>query len=447
MFLSFVRWLSIVYCAVYIYKKLMNISVHPKKDSIIDFCFSALAGLLCCVVDAYMPVCRVAGVAVFVLGYMVLQYKQPTFAAVVMTVIALGFSLLCFVMAGIFEGLIVTMVYLLSPLADETIVTEPLIRVTGAAFQILIAWLPFRIKPLRAGMPFLQKVRFDEPCLFVGAFLIVSTMLIRSESDIVYQVGAILAFGMLLFIIWHNRLIQTFLLERAQNRAKVMEAEADEAGDELLKQYHSQKRLASAIQMIVRDGDASEAGVDSVGVTLRYMARLADNQGVCFERPPLEMVRQLVEERCITEIQLATLLGDLIENALAAMRTVESKNLALTVINGGVSDTPEFWVYDSGIAFKSETIRKLGVERATTHPTDGGSGLGMLVVFDILRSCKASLIIDELPERPEYTKSVSICFDELGQIRIKTDRPEILEIWAERRDILFETYPTGDSAR
>lgn len=432
MFLSLTRGFSIVFCAVNLYKRLMNLSGRQKSAAHFDLGLSALAALCCFWLERYIPLCRIAGLTVIVLCYMALVYKQSVYTSVTVTVIAVGLSLLCYVLAGIVASLIVTVLFLISN-AAEILVTGPILRIAVGVLQILIAWLPFRFERLRAGMPFLQRARFDEPCLFVGIFLIAATMLIRTEGDVVYQVGAILAFGMLLFVIWHNRLIQTYLLEKAWHHAKAMEAEANEAGDELLRQYHSQKRMTSAIRTMIRNNDAADAGVDSVAVTLRYMAQLAENQHVSFEAPTIGDVRQLVDGRYITEIRLATLLGDLIENALVAVRPVGEKHILLAVED---KQPPAVCVYDSGVPFEPETIRKLGIERASTHRGEGGSGLGMMVVFDILRFCKASLIIDELPDRPGYTKAVSVRFDELGQIRIKTERPEILEI--ERDGMIIE---------
>lgn len=444
MFLSFVRGLSIVYCAVYLYKKLMNISARSRLSVLFDCGVSVFAGLLCCVLEAYFPLFRVAGLSLIVFVYMVLYYEQPIYAAGAVTVIAMGLSLLCFVFAVMLASMIATAVFLISKPIAEVLSTATIFRVTCSILQIFAAWLPFRIKRFRNGMPFLQTVKFDEPCLFVGIFLIACTMFIPVEGDIAYQISAILAFGMLLFIIWHNRLIQAHLLERAERRAQTveaerdqLEAEANEAGNELLKQYHSEKRLANAIQTMARNSDATDAGVDSVNVTLRYMAQLAENQHVRFDHPPVKDVRRFVEEKHITEVHLATLLGDLIENALIAVRPANTKYINLIAEIGQSWDAPTIRVYDSGIPFTPETIRKLGIENATTHRADGGSGLGLLVAFDILRTCKATFIIDEMMEKTEYTKSVSVRFDGLNQIRIKTDRPELLEIKAERSDIIF----------
>lgn len=52
-------------------------------------------------------------------------------------------------------------------------------------------------------------------------------------------------------------------------------------------------------------------------------------------------------------------------------------------------------IYDSGIEFELETLKKLGLERITTHKKTGGSGIGFMTTFETLKECKASLIIEE----------------------------------------------------
>ena len=79
----------------------------------------------------------------------------------------------------------------------------------------------------------------------------------------------------------------------------------------------------------------------------------------------------------------------------------------------------------------------MGKIRYTTHGDSGGSGIGLMTAFEILRTCKASFLLDECINNTPYSKVISICFDGLGQIRIHSRRPEILDLSKERTDMIF----------
>ena len=79
----------------------------------------------------------------------------------------------------------------------------------------------------------------------------------------------------------------------------------------------------------------------------------------------------------------------------------------------GIADNClEVNIQDSGIPFEAETLTNLGVKKSTTHADTGGSGIGYMTVFEILKECGASLTITEYaPENYSFTKAVKIRFD------------------------------------
>ena len=52
-------------------------------------------------------------------------------------------------------------------------------------------------------------------------------------------------------------------------------------------------------------------------------------------------------------------------------------------------------VFDSGDFFSKEVIKRLGKKRYTTHKDTGGSGIGMMTVFELLKIYNASFSINE----------------------------------------------------
>ena len=445
MFYSFVRGFCISISTIYLYKKLMGISIPSKLSIILDICISVITGLLAYWLEQHCFPCRIMGAAFIILGYMIIYYNQRFSTAGVVTAIALGLSLLLFAIAGVIESLITILVATLSSFTIQDLEAVPIFRIVAGAIQITLAYLPFKFDRLKNGMPFLQNATFDEPCLLVGLLLIAGTMLIRTESDTSYLVGAVLAFGMLLFSFWRFRLMQTYLLRREKEKTaaleqerRQLEAEADAAAYAASKERHGARRLAAAVQSVRDNPDMSisKTHIGAVDLILQYTAQRAEDEGVVFTFTTAGRVKTLFDG-VLSGDELSTVLGDLLDNALAAVRYADTKNIRLhiAVMNGA----PVISVMDSGADFEPDTIRRLGVECATTHPGDGGSGLGLMSVFDTLRRHCASFELDEtIRERDKlYKKAVLLCFDGLSKTRIRSDRKEIAELKNNRKDILF----------
>jgi signal transduction histidine kinase len=105
----------------------------------------------------------------------------------------------------------------------------------------------------------------------------------------------------------------------------------------------------------------------------------------------------------IKQSDLETLAANLLDNAIIACGFCSALKRSIVV---NLSDKA-LSVTDNGIAFERETLRLLGERRITTHADSGGSGIGFMTIFDIARSCKASVVITE---SGEY-KTVEVKFD------------------------------------
>ena len=52
-------------------------------------------------------------------------------------------------------------------------------------------------------------------------------------------------------------------------------------------------------------------------------------------------------------------------------------------------------VYDTGNEIDKNVFLHMGLSNYTTHSADGGSGIGLMTIFNIMQKYKASLIINE----------------------------------------------------
>lgn len=136
----------------------------------------------------------------------------------------------------------------------------------------------------------------------------------------------------------------------------------------------------------------------------------------------------------IAKNRLVTLIGDHLRDAIIAINNSSNTYRSIMAILGMKDNTYEFSVYDTGIEFEIETLLKLGLEPATTHKDQGGTGIGFITTFETLKETKASLVIEENhPENDkDFTKCVSIKFDGKNEYKIISYRAD--KIKAEAKD-------------
>ena len=134
-------------------------------------------------------------------------------------------------------------------------------------------------------------------------------------------------------------------------------------------------------------------------------------------------VKQMVE-KVIPSNELEVLAGDHIKNAIKAVVECDSTVKTVVVLIGESYGNYYLTVLDSGIPFQTGILQRLGKERVTT----GGNGYGFETTFNILKNCKASLIITEVASNEAgIAKSVSINFDKREKYIIRTYRVDEIE--------------------
>jgi C4-dicarboxylate-specific signal transduction histidine kinase len=109
----------------------------------------------------------------------------------------------------------------------------------------------------------------------------------------------------------------------------------------------------------------------------------------------------------IQESDLATILADLIENALIATKEQYVRKILLVFHADKTSF--ELLLYDSGVPFGEEVLSKMGKEKVTTHAADGGSGIGLMTIHNIVKKYNGMLKIEQpLPKEADYTTLIRI---------------------------------------
>ena len=157
----------------------------------------------------------------------------------------------------------------------------------------------------------------------------------------------------------------------------------------------------------------------------KYMQSECKENGIQFELKINGNIHYMINN-LIPVNKLETLIGDHVRDAIIAINSGNNSNKEVFVILGQKNEFYELCVLDTGIEFEIETLLKLGIEPATTHKDNGGTGIGFITTFETLKECSASLEIEEKHQMNEtdYTKAVKIVFDGKHEYRINSYRAD-----------------------
>jgi len=138
------------------------------------------------------------------------------------------------------------------------------------------------------------------------------------------------------------------------------------------------------------------------------------------------MINNMVDKK-----DLEIMIADHIKDAIIAIKSGNNqKNRKILVQLGKFNKYYELSVSDTGIEFEINTLVNLGLKRITTHEETGGTGIGFMSTFEVLKKCNASLDIEEFSPKEDmlYTKSISIIFDNKNEYRISSYRKEEIKL-------------------
>ena len=186
-------------------------------------------------------------------------------------------------------------------------------------------------------------------------------------------------------------------------------------------------RRSGAVKAMERHGHVvCDTGDNSVDAVLRFMANIAESSGIDFDVDVKTDVGHLLGGD-IDRRTFNTILADLAENAIISAGKVKERHVEVMFLCNDECLCLE--VFDSGERFDLNVLKKMGSQRITTRACEGGSGIGLMTLFNALRNTGASFTIEEFrmgDGSEKFSKSVSVTFDHSSRLRIISDRAEEL---------------------
>ena len=464
--LTLLKYIFIVLCSSYVFKKLLNIRIHALYIAPDCACAITLAVITIKLSEhIFWSIFITIFLFCFINRFI---YKLPFNISLVSGIISFGLAHL----ASVFAVLVTLLLMALPPLRVLPHQTADYAMELTIDFLLLaIAWIPFQFGQLKNGVPYLQQNKGAWFDVIVSLIILLSTSLLRiypEHRTILPFYLLILAEGGFCLIIWWRQKIIGRYNERIQ-RKKLEDAEAiiqkSLAEQSVLRQdnsamakfLHEQSKMLTAINTTVKEllqaaefqnesqkqkvedfmqyvtafsGMYSqdlfsysnqvipprELGLPGVDGMVRQMQLKAFQAGIDFDFSFSENVKASICDT-VSEVDLTRLIGDLVQNAIIAVGDANTKRIYvyLSPVDSGFC----LDVMDSGCPFPAEVLAKLGKEQVTSYAESGGSGFGMMTVFNILRKNTASFILTEYPPGRAFSKKISICFDGRNRVIIE----------------------------
>ena len=340
-----------------------------------------------------------------------------------------------------------------------------------AIIHIIILFCIFRIKKFKYGIPFFRENSNNEYrdllMLNISVVILFSIIVMSNSSDqMASTVGVEIIFSAIIMFITIKKSLNLYYkqkmlikeLEETKTELNSKNKEIEELEKENLTfkkrshtLIHQQKSLEYKIQQIMMQTEISkeQAGeikarlekiaeeiykekenieLDKTGITeiddiLKYMQSECNKNKIEFILKIEGNIHQMINN-AVSKEELEILLADHIKNAIIAINHTDNINRTIMVKLVKIDSIYSINIYDTGAEFEPETLDNLGKKPSTTHAEEGGTGMGVMNTFETLEKYKASLTIEEYnkPSKDNYTKLISIKFDNKNQFKIKSYR-------------------------
>lgn len=128
--------------------------------------------------------------------------------------------------------------------------------------------------------------------------------------------------------------------------------------------------------------------------------------GVVLDCVVTEPAADLVKQGLLGQFQLQQMVGDLVDNALRAVRLQKGEDKRVLLILGETREGYQIRICDTGLPFPVEILREFGKRGLTT----GGTGHGLADLCEIMAACGGSIRVEEYGEGA-FTKAISLTMD------------------------------------
>lgn len=476
MYIIWIKYFFIYLCSFYTFSKLLNIQ-NSKKINLPCILISISISLLMYFIKINTNYLFLFLFLFLFIVFAFLVYKMPINITVITAILSLALSYFIQIISFI---ILIPISYHLIPIFNNVKIYDLLSIVISGIIQIFFTIYIFKIKRLRKGMPFLLNQKSNDLLTFSGIsmLIIISWIYLDNTPNIVVSIliCLIIILGLLIIKFWKKRLANKYIEMNNERNLDNLNKEIiklKEQNYRLSKIIHKDNKLIPAVELSVTelislyksgkiDIEKADAlynqlksmskdrkgiletyenqiklpttNVPEIDDLLKYMQTKANKNNITFLLSVSCNLRFMTKE-IISILDVNTIIADLIENSINALKETNKKNILLNFALINNNYTIE--IFDSGDFFSNEVIYNYGIIPTTTHRDSGGTGIGLMTINELIKKYKASIEIDEKINLEQYTKKISINFNNMSKYIIKTNRKDLIKYCSSRSDIEF----------
>lgn len=203
--------------------------------------------------------------------------------------------------------------------------------------------------------------------------------------------------------------------------------------DELLQELNKIRgNRASSYHNQETEVVAFNTGSSLLNTLLIHMNREAAKDNILFTVHQSTELDNFIP-REISEEDLVHLVDDLLKNAFIAVKDCEVRMVQLQFYKWNKHLVVE--VADSGIPFEVKSIVNMGITELTTHADTGGSGIGLVDIWNTKEKCKATYHMEEYATPAPFSKKISLTFDKKNRYSVRTWRKDEILQMSKRADL------------
>ncbi len=491
MFTTAIKFFFIIFCSIYSFYKILNISFFKINTFLTTFSVSIGCSIIISLFHTNNFFYKILSILIFLFLYYAFILKENIALIFISTLLSFCLSYIFFSIAAFIVSLSIF------PFFDTTI-SLPFNKLTIliGLFQYSFLYFLFQIRRMKKGMPFLINSSIINTGITISVPIISCIIALPSLRNFTFithlhSLLTILFLALLLMIWWRKRITQTYLERLRTAELESLRAECEEKdkkikeltdnNDRLAGIIHKDNKLLPAMENAVLDflsvaSAMNETEQKQYGQSLRtqleemLLARknalnhyqnsgayksltgIGILDGVCNHMKQLASTKQItIDFRIHDKLKenipknlnihdIGHLLADLSTNAIHAVEQMENQK-KIHIHLGFQKDIFIVEVKDSGIEFDPSVYNDLGLKQHTTHKENGGSGIGLMDIWKLKQKYNASIHIQEYsPSNNDFTKKISVLFDTKNLFLLSSYRCPVINNIISRNDIFIFPY-------
>jgi len=219
--------------------------------------------------------------------------------------------------------------------------------------------------------------------------------------------------------------VETDFSEESTRKAK---------GKELLEVVyeHADERLGTIRNISHKEYATYSTNIETLNLQLNHFSKRASIEDITFHVHIACNLEDYIP-KSISTTDLSHLLSNLLDNAFIAASYMETPTIQLQLYE--VSNCLVIEIADSGIPFEVESLVSFGLIQRTTHENEGGSGIGLIEIWNLKEKYHATLHIEEYEQPCPYSKKLSLNFNHKNHFSIRTFRKKEIQYASKRIDL------------